>query len=719
MNLKKNLMEFKLFNEAIQKQFNLIVLDRILFRSQRTGREIWAKYLESFENDPVFRDPQSTSHTCNNCNNFIKRYGNIIAIDDNGDVMSIFDNINTGTTYDKVALKVSKFIKSVNIQNVFFETFLELKHLPYERNIKQSQAIFRLGISKDYKQYTKAEADLYGVVKEGEIRTFHHFHIDIPKRFVNMSGDSIEKIAGKYRDKYSVFKRMMEEIPTDTLQLVMDLINQNSLLDGTSHLHVIKDIIAIKKLYKASNMDLSIFCWVSTYYMNEHTAKFKNNLIGVLCTELAEGMELNKACLNWNKRVDPANYHKASAPITKKQIEEAKKFVTDNGYTASFNRRLATIDDIKASEIKHLNSGDGTIKEVSIFDNVKSTSTRHKRSEFKNVEEVTIERFITDILPTCTSIEIFLTNTHEQNFVTLTTSVEKESKPIFKWDNNYSWTFNGNLAGKSYIKEAVKATGGRVDGVLRFSLMWAEGDPTDDSDLDAHCYSPEGHIYFGHAALPSKTPSGGNLDLDITSPGRQRNWKNVAENITWPNLSKMKDGTYKMVANNFSDRGNKYFEAEIEFAGEIYNYRRPNKLPNGQSVEVATVTLKNGEFSIKHAMQETQSSKEIWGLTTNEFHKVNLVCLSPNHWGDNAIGNKHYMFMLNKCINNNDVRGFHNENLLSDLLEHRKVMEVLGASSMIPQNNTQLSGLGFNSTVKDEVIVKCSGSFRRLLKIKF
>ena len=52
-----------------------------------------------------------------------------------------------------------------------------------------------------------------------------------------------------------------------------------------------------------------------------------------MCSELAEGMELNKACLNWNKRVDPANYMKATAPITKKQIAEAQKLVEENGYT--------------------------------------------------------------------------------------------------------------------------------------------------------------------------------------------------------------------------------------------------------------------------------------------------------------------------------------------------------------------------------------------------
>jgi hypothetical protein len=114
------------------------------------------------------------------------------------------------------------------------------------------------------------------------------------------------------------------------------------------------------------------------------------------------------------------------------------------------------MDDIKASEIKHMNVGDGAIKNVSIFDGVKSTSTRHKKSEFDGIEEVTIDKFMADILPSCTSVEAFLLGKHEGNLVSLTTANNSESKPIFKWNNNYSWTFNGNLAGQSQIKEAVK-----------------------------------------------------------------------------------------------------------------------------------------------------------------------------------------------------------------------------------------------------------------------
>jgi hypothetical protein len=75
--------------------------------------------------------------------------------------------------------------------------------------------------------------------------------------------------------------------------------------------------------------------------------------------------------------------------------------------------------------------------------------------------------------------------------------------------------------------------------------------------------------------------------------------------------------------------------------------------------------------------------------------------------------------MLDKCKSPVSIRSFHNENLLPELAEHRKVLEVLGTTNMIDSTDKQLSGLGFNATVKDELIVKLSGSHKRTIKIKF
>ena len=707
----------KNFNEKIQKHFAEMCKTGKLFRVELSGQQISDLYLKSFDNDPIFRDPESSEHNCNHCKNFIRRYGNIVAVTDDYKIITLFD-VQAEDEFVSVAKSLSDAIKNSKITEVFFETFEELNKLPYERCSKNN-LVFQLGVDKNIKQYTKEEAEKYGRVKPSEIRTFDHLHLFVEKQFVDASGKSVEALMGEYRDAKNVFQRAMETISLDTLELVRDLINQGSLLDGQTHLYKIEQILPMKKEYDSlSASQKDNWCWITSYKLPY--AKFRNELIGVLCSELSEGKELNEACQSWNKRVDPANYMKTTAPITKKQIEEAKVFVEENGFVESFDRRFATIDDIKVSEILHSNVGKGEIKSVSIFDGVKSTSTRHKRNEFDGVEEVAIDKFMKDILPACTSIEVFLKNTHEGNMASLTTA-NSDSKPIFKWDNNYSWTFSGNLAGKSQIKDAVASKGGKIDGVLRFSIMWAEGDASDNSDLDAWAREPNG-TKIGYSAGYRKdsgnrrTPMSGQLDVDITQPSGFHN-KNIVENIVWDDQSKMKKGSYKFWVNQFSDRGSKGFKAEIEFDGEIYSYEY-NKRVSGD-VQVAEVTLDENGFSIKHTLPESHSSKEIYGLETNQFHKVKLLCLSPNHWGDNNVGNKHYLFMLDECKSPVSIRSFHNENLIPELAAHRKVIEVLGSTNMIASTDKQLSGLGFNATVRDEVIVKLSGTHKRTVKIKF
>lgn len=706
----------KEFNKKIQAHFAEMCKTSKLFRVNLSGQEIWDLYLKSFEQDPIFRDPNSTSHNCNHCNNFIRRYGNIVSVSEDYKITTIFDVV-TDEEFTPVVKALCKAITSAAIAEVFFETFDELNSLPYE-SCSKTNTLFQLGTDKNTKRYTKEEAEKFGVVKPNEIRVFNHLHLFVPSLFVDNSGKSIESIMGEFRDAKNVFQRAMETISLDTLHLVKDLINQGSLLDGATHLHKIEKIIPLKQQYdNLSASERDNWCWVNSYKLP--FAKFRNELIGVLCSELSEGKEINEACQAWNKRVDPINYMKTTAPITKKQIEEAKLFVEENGYAESFDRRFATIDDIKVSEILHSNVGNGEIKSVSIFDGVKSTSTRHKRNEFDGVEEVTIDKFMKDILPSCSSIEVFLKNAHDGNMASLTTANNKDSKPIFKWANNYSWTFNGNLAGKSQIKDAVKSRGGNTEGVVRISLAF----PNTTDDYDLHLIEPNRN-QISYSNLRITHPSSGVLDLDAQGrDGHQLPEKRV-ENIIYTDKNRMQKGAYMVVINNYSGRGlHTPFELEVEIEGEVNVFRLKKGISSNQ-INAIKINFDGINFNIESASEMEISdsksiSKEIYGLETNQFHKVNLVCLSPNHWEGNNVGNKHYFFMLDGCKSPSSIRSFHNENLIPELAAHRKVIEVLGNTKMIDSTDKQLSGLGFNATVRDELIVRLSGTHKRTIKIKF
>lgn len=709
-------MSFKFLNDKIKAQFNKMCATGKLFRVNIPGNQIWKTYLESFPEkfNNKFRDPNSSEHNCNTCHSFIKRYGNVVAIGSDLKIMTIFSDLeNVDEEYLTSVNACRNLLEVSTIENIFVETFDELNALNYGKTSKNDE-FFDLGIAVNRKQYTQEEVNTFGVVNTKDIYSFYHFHVKINRNFIDFSGKSVEALMAVQRDKFNVLKRALIEIPVDTLNLVKDLINQGSLLDGEAHLHAITDMLAIHEKSKSvAPYDLDNFIWLEAVNSQERTAKFRNTLMGQLCVELAEGVELNKACLNWNKRVDPANYMRAVAPITEAQRKEAAKFIEENGYEDSFERRNATINDIKASEILHMNS-QGSTKKVSILDKIAvAKSTRHKRSEFDKVEEVSIEKFMKDILPGCTSVELLFESRLKKNLVAMHTTSNPEAKNILKWNNNYSWTYNGNLAGVSQLTEKVKEAGGNVEGILRCSLQW---DRT--CDLDLWCDEPTDKIGFNSKYRKDRSnkfsPSGGQLDLD----NRGKYTKDNLENIYYLKQSDMKPGKYLFKVSRYA-RFSDGFKAEIKMGDNLYQYEFKDHFDNK---DIAEITFHpNGEFTINHILQPTVLEETIsteWGLETTNFHKVNLVCLSPNHW-DNPVGNKHYFFMIEGCKPTIGLRSFHNENLNEELSKHRKVLDVLGASSVLEPTDNQLAGFGFNATVKDEVIVKLQGTHKRVVKIKF
>lgn len=685
------MIKFSILQEKMMQHFNKMTCKENyslghLFEVEIDKDEMWNLYLDSFPagTNNLFRERRE--YDCSCCRQFVRAIGNTVVIKDNK-VETIWDFETGDSDTQQVVDALANYIKARPVTNIYVSKF---KNIGTKQNREQ--------------------------LPDGTVRTWDHWYLELPDRFVNTSSRSEGDIKGDYRDTRNVFKRSLDEITRDAVETILELIAQNSLYKGEEWKKTLNDFLKYKKEYeKLPEEDKGNYAWEKSLTAGIAVGRIRNHSMGTLLVDISEGVDLETAVKKYEKIVAPDNYKRPKAIFTKKMLEEAQKTITDLGYLGSLPRRFAKLDDITVNNI--LFSNKDSAKRISgaldIFAEMEREATS-KPKHFNKVEEVPVDKFIKDILPTAKELELYLESKHEQNMVSLIAPVNKDAQTMFKWSNNFGWAYSGNVT-DSLLKERVKAAGGDVNGVLRYSIQWNDRDEHDRNDLDAHCIEPNGHEIAYFDKFDRETS--GKLDVDIQHPAKG---VPAVENITWENKRSMIPGTYKFFVNNFAHRGGRGgFRAEIEFDGQIFTYDYSQDVR--KDVVVALVTLhEDGSFTIEHKLPAGVSNKDIWGVKANDFAPVSVVCYSPNYWDDqNGIGHRHVFFMLKDCVNPEQPNGFFNEYLKPELEKHKRVFEALGSKMKVEDCDDQLSGVGFSTTKRGEVVLKVKGSTERIIKVKF
>lgn len=687
-------MEFSAFNQLLMDHVMEMTKDvNHLFEVDLDKDKLWNLYLDSFPagTNEVYRERREFDCTC--CRHFIKRFGNVVSIKD-GKITTIWDfDANSPNKFQPVIDTLDAFVRLHPVTDVYYTKWKDI------------------GTKMNYEQ------------TEFGPRKWFHFYVLLPDRFVCRNGMSEGDYKGQFRDTKNVFKRSLEELTLDSVNVVLELIASGTLYRGEEWKSVLETFRRYLLSYDHLSMESEreLFAWEKSIEAGPVIGRIRNHSIGTLLIDLSNGMDVEEAVSRYERVVAPTNYKRPKAIFTKKMLEDAQKTVVELGFMDSLPRRHAKIDDITVNNVlfcnrdaaKRMQGGD-------VFASMMS-DVSNKPMNFDRVEEITYDKFISDVLPTASDVEVYLENRHAKNMVSLVAPVNADAPSMLKWNNNFSWAYAGNVTDS--LKENVAKAGGKVDGVLRFSIQWNDED-YNPNDFDAHCKLPRysgAYSYLREIDFRNKfdSSSQGRLDVDIINPN---DGIPAVENITWPSVRYMPVGDYEFFVNCFSNNGGRSgFKAEIEFEGKIFSFDYPRQLLRGQNVQVARVTLdNNGKFTIHPYLTAATSSKEVWNLKTNEFVPVSIMMYSPNYWDEQeGIGHRHVFFMLKDCRNPEDPNGFYNEFLNNDLMKHKRVFEALGSRMKAEYRDDQLSGVGFSTTKRDDIVVRVTGATKRVLKIKF
>ncbi len=676
-------MEFSLFKRAVQQQINSMIGKEWYFTNVDRD-ELWEMYLNSFPEgtNQIFRERRE--YDCSCCRSFVKNFGNVVTVN-NGKLVSIWD-IGEELTGENIAFKtvaecMRAFVKSHPIENIFRT---HDKHIGVDKNVE--------------------------VTENMETLTWEHFYTVIPQQYRLPKDQTIGNFHGDKRANMDVLKRGLTELSTEAMDIVLELIAQNSIYRGAEFKNSVSNFRTLKQEYVATDMSLDIFFWEKAGLLGQ-ASRFKNSLIGTLLEDISIGVELEKAVKSFELKVAPQNYKRTSALITGSMIKKAEEKVAELGISESLQRRYAVTEDITVNNVLFADRDARKAMSGSLFDTLKD-DIADKAPNLDKIQEISAEKFISEVIPTAKSVELMMENSHQSNLMSLIAPENADAKNILKWGNNFSWSYNGEVTDS--MKELVRQHGGKTDGVLRFSIKWNDSQPSQD-DLDAHCGEPSG-TYIDFGAKGHRFPSSGMLDVDIMNPGNEP----AVENIIYTDASEMPEGVYEFMIHQYHNRGGKGWEAEIEFDGKIFSFGSKKGIPHDKKITVGRVHYSKADgFSLEGDHKYNTTTKEIWGVNTNKWNKVSMIMNSPNHWDGEETGNKHLFFILEGCKNPDKSRGLYNEFLMNDLIEHRKVFEVLGSKIKAPESDRQLSGLGFSCTQKNSVLCKVTGNTNRVLKITF
>lgn len=684
--------QFPVFAKIVAKSFQAIVKEPDAFVVDIDGDVLFQRYLAAFPEgtNPIFK--KNTEHDCSCCKQFIRRVGSVVAIND-GKLATIWDDAaeDAPAPYNIVAAVLRGTVQVASTCDLF--------------RVGQNETSFGAAVTRSLDPDTQ------------KALTWDHFYTgEVPRKYRVASPDQVR---GDYRTTVQVFERGLVELTPDAVETVLGLVMANNLYRGEEHKPALVQFQKVQREYlsKSEGRERNLFVWANA---DNPAARFRNTVIGTLVQDLSEGKDLEHAVKSFETKVAPTNYKRTTALITPGMVKKAMETIEVLGLESALERRFAVIGDVSVNDVKWV---DGSVKPLmkggigDVLMQHAASTTKSKAKAEERAEDISLDDFMTRVLPETTGLELLFKNELVGNLMSLTAPVHPEPKQLFKWTNDFAWSYGGNVTDS--IKDRVKKAGGKVDGALRVSLSWFNYD-----DLDLHVHEPPGRGAWGavpHIHFRNKRGwTGGTLDVDMNAGYGQT--REAVENVVW--AVKPPDGAYRVVVNNFTHRetSNPGFVVEVENGGKLTHFTYNKAVRNAQDITVATLYVKNGVVERVEpgdpGITAGNVTQDKWGLTTEQYVKVSAVMLSPNYWGENAVGNKHTFFVVEGAKNDEPTRGFYNEFLHARLEQHRKVFEVIGDKTKCQPTDGQLSGLGFSSTKKESFIVRAQqGKKQRIFNV--
>lgn len=344
------------------------------------------------DNLPVRNADERQYFNCSACKNFINTYGNLVVVDDNGDLVPIaWQMVDSGfyqSSIDALRDKVSK--------------------------------------AKIVAAFHTAET-LWGIPTNNG---WSHFSLNPPfnQKKSAFRSDANEKMALS-KEKRRIVVSSFADIKPSVLDEALRVLKSDT-LDRSDRfiapLQWLRDLHDRPKGPRGNNL-----LWKAVTLAPEGFCHPRSAVTSTLLNDIEAGLSFDVISRKWSDKMHPLRYQRPQAAPSAGTIAQAEKLIEDLGVARSLERRYATLDEVKtiwsptAIEEKPKASG--------IFAHLKKKDTNTLQQVELPAKNINWTRFVETILSTAKLIQMQIPM--RGGFTGVLTAEHSDAPPILQWDH--------------------------------------------------------------------------------------------------------------------------------------------------------------------------------------------------------------------------------------------------------------------------------------------
>lgn len=396
-------------------------------------------------------------YTCNACRRFVNKYGSLVSITENGDIIPVmWPTTGVGIFADAVEAVREYLITKAKVICVFYsdKTILgtpqtgDWSHMSVQIN-RRLFTNYHVGVyGKNCGQMMSASVHDYITLRNA----IKDYDISVVTEAMKLINSGALYRSDKVRDACNAFNGLLEDIKGETPKIKSNKI------------------------------------WY--YIANATDARYlhiKSSVLGTLFDDIKNGVEMDTIISKFNDKMDPMHYQRPQAAPSTGNINRAEQLFAELGFTnKSLERRFASVDDLETIWKPCVCEEDDTEKQSSVFGRLKNQAK--DALKISKTDGIVVDRgsmtwnkFCTEILPYAKKLRIRNGRSIPTPIIaTFLTAVYPDDKCIFRYGNHVSYYMYNNAPIISFgIKDDAEIVAISYDPEL-----WGKKDDMINGDTD-------------------------------------------------------------------------------------------------------------------------------------------------------------------------------------------------------------------------------------------